>query len=223
MTPFRVVTYNIRALRDDRDALIHVIRSCNADVLCVQEAPRFFRWRSKCAALARDCDLVYVNGGGTTGGVALFSHLRVQVEASREGLLSKTPGLHQRAVAAAVFSKGGSRLMVVNTHLGLRAPERKRHAGELLAGLSWLPTPAVVVAGDLNSGPKSDAWRALHEGGLRDPDPQSGPTFPAWEPAKRIDALLVSADVQVNEYRVVTTRGVERATDHRPVLALLGV
>ena len=223
VTKFRVLTYNVRALRDDRDALVHVIRSCDADVVCMQEAPRFFRWRARCAALARDCDLVYVNGGGTTGGVALFAHLRVQVEASREGLLSKTPGLHRRAVAAAVVSKSGSRLMVVSTHLGLRAQERKRHAGELLAGLSWVPTPHIVLAGDLNSGPKSEPWLILHQGGLRDPDPRSGPTFPAWEPVKRIDALLISGDVRVTDYRVVTMRGVERATDHRPVLAVLDV
>ena len=121
------------------------------------------------------------------------------------------------------MSKSGSRLMVVNTHLGFRAPERKRHVGELLDGLSWHRTSAVVVAGDLNSGPKSAAWQALYEGGLRDPEPGSGPMFPAWEPAKRIDALLVSADVQVSDYRVVSTRGVERATDHRPVLAVLDV
>lgn len=223
MTQFRVLTYNVRALRDDRDALVHVIRSSDPDVLCLQEAPRFFRWRSKCAALARDCDLVYVNGGGTTGGAALLAHLRVQVEASREGLLSKTPGLHQRAVAAAVVSKGGSRLMVLSTHLGLRAAERSRHAEEVLAGLSWSPVAEVVVGGDLNSGPASDAWRVLHDGGLRDPDPRSGPTFPAWEPVKRIDALLVSAGVQVVDYRVINTPGVHRASDHRPVLAVVDV
>jgi endonuclease/exonuclease/phosphatase family metal-dependent hydrolase len=223
MTQFRVMTYNVRALRDDRDALVHVIRSADPDVLCVQEAPRFFRWRSKCAALARDCDLVYVNGGGTTGGAALFAHLRVHVEAQREGRLSKTSGMHQRAVAAAVVSKSGSRLMVLSTHLGLRAPERARHARELLAGLAWHETRSLVVAGDLNSGPKSEVWQVLHEGGLRDPDPRSGPTFPAWEPVKRIDALLVSADVEVTDYRVVSTPGVERATDHRPVLAVVEV
>lgn len=223
MTQFRVLTYNVRALRDDRDALVHAVRSCDPDVVCVQEAPRFFRWRSKCAALARDLDLVYVNGGGTTGGVALFVHLRADVEAAREGLLSKTPGLHQRAVAAAVVAKSGSRLMVVSTHLGLRAAERKRHAVELLAGLSWAPARHVVVAGDLNSGAGSEVWRALHDAGLRDPGPASGPTFPAWEPVKRIDALLVSADVRVVDYRVVNARGVERASDHRPVFAVLDV
>jgi len=223
VTRLRIVTYNVRALRDDRDALVRVVRSHDPDVLLVQEAPRFFRWRSKCAAFARDCGLLYVNGGGTTGGAALFAHLRVHVEAEREGLLSKTPGLHQRAAAAAVVSKEGARLMVVSTHLGLRADERKRHAAELLAGLHWAPTADVVLGGDLNAGPGSPAWRTLHAGGLRDPEPSSGPTFPAQEPVKRIDALLVSPGVQVVKYRVVDAPDVERATDHRPVLAVVEV
>ncbi len=223
MTQFRVLTYNVRAVRDDRDALAHVVRSCDADVVCVQEAPRFFRWRSKCAALAREWGLLYVNGGGTTGGVALFAHLRVQVAAAREGLLSKTPGLHQRAAAAAVVLKSGSRLMVVSTHLGLRGEERKRHAHELLAGLSWASAGGVVLAGDLNAGPGSVVWQTLHQGGLRDPDPAAGPTFPAWEPTKRIDAVLVSPEVTVLVYDVVDLPRVERASDHRPVLAVVEV
>lgn len=223
MTQFRVLTYNVRGLRDDRDALAHAVRSCDPDVVCVQEAPRFFRWRSKCAALARDWGLLYVNGGGTTGGVALFAHVRVAIEAQREGLLSKTPGLHQRAVAAAVAVKETSRLLVVSTHLGLRAGERKRHVTELLAGLPNLPADHVVVGADWNSGPRSEAWSVLHSGGLVDPRPDGGPTFPAWEPEKRIDALLVSARVRVLDYRVVDLAGVERASDHRAVLAVLDV
>ncbi|MET0712639.1 MAG: endonuclease/exonuclease/phosphatase family protein, partial [Jiangellaceae bacterium] len=42
----RVVTYNVRSLRDDRDALVRVIRGLSADVVCMQEAPRRLRWRA---------------------------------------------------------------------------------------------------------------------------------------------------------------------------------
>lgn len=223
MTEFRVLTYNVRALRDNRAALVHAARSCDPDVVCVQEAPRFFRWRSKLAALARDWGVTYVNGGGTTGGVALFAHLRVDVETRREGLLSKTPGLHQRAVAAAVVAKAGSRLLVASTHFGLRAEERKRHAGELLSGIGRMPAEHVVVGADWNAVPGTAVWQALHAGGLSDPRPKSAPTFPAWDPEKRIDALLVSAGVRVAEYRVVDVPGVDRASDHRPVLGVLDV
>ena len=221
MSEFRVLTYNVHGLRDDRRALAHVVRSCDPDIVCVQEAPRFFRWRSKCARMARDWGLVYVNGGGTTGGVALFAHLRVNVVAQREGLLSKTPRLHQRAVAAAVVSQSDARLVVVATHLGLRADERARHARELLSGLAQLPADDIVAGADWNAVPGSQSWRTLHAGGLLDPAPGAGPTFPATSPVKRIDAVLVSRGVRVVDYRVVDEPGVERASDHRPVLALI--
>ncbi|MGW5694584.1 endonuclease/exonuclease/phosphatase family protein, partial [Streptomyces asiaticus] len=50
----RVLSYNIRSMRDDREALARVIRACAPDVVCVQEAPRFFRWRKAAAWLARE-------------------------------------------------------------------------------------------------------------------------------------------------------------------------
>ena len=49
----RVATYNIRALRDDGEAVVRVVRSLEADVVCIQEAPRFLFWRRRCHRLAR--------------------------------------------------------------------------------------------------------------------------------------------------------------------------
>ena len=220
---FRVLTYNVRSLRDDPAAVAAVVRSCDPDVVLVQEAPRFFRWRSKVAKLARECGLLYVTGGRTTGGVALLAHLRVDVDDAREGLLTKHSGLHQRGVAAAVVSRSGCRLLVASTHLGLDRQERAGHAQEVLTLLGMVPAPHAVAGGDLNEPPGAPAWAALHAGGLRDLGPGSGHTFPARSPRKRIDAVLGSARVEVVEYRVVDAPGVERASDHRPVLAVLQV
>src|SRR4051795_12442339 len=50
---FRVLSYNVRGLRDDQAALAEVVRGTDPDVVCVQEAPKYFRWRAKGAALAR--------------------------------------------------------------------------------------------------------------------------------------------------------------------------
>lgn len=220
---FRVLTYNVRSLRDDAAAVAAVVRSCDPDVVLLQEAPRFWRWRSKLARLARECGLLYVTGGRTTGGVALLAHLRVDVDDAREGLLSKHAGLHQRGVAAAVVSRSGARLLVASTHLGLDRKERAVHAQEVLTLLAGVAAPHAVLAGDLNEKPGGQAWRALDDGGLRDLGPGSGPTFPAAAPRKRIDAVLGSPGVEAVDYRVVDLPGVERASDHRPVLALLQV
>jgi endonuclease/exonuclease/phosphatase family metal-dependent hydrolase len=218
-TRLRVLTYNVRSLRDDPAAVAHVVRSVDPDVVCVQEAPRFLRWRAKIAALARESGLVFVTGGRPAGAVALLAHLRVDVHDARDGLLTKRPRLEQRGLAGAVVSKAGARLVVASAHLGLDAAERPTHAGEVLELLGQLGAGPVVLAGDLNELPGDPAWQVLHAGGLRDPAPGSGPTFPARAPRKRIDAVLVSDGVEVVDYRVVDEPGVERASDHRPVLA----
>ena len=80
----RVLSWNVRGLRDDTRTLARIVRDLDPDVMCVQEAPKYLRWRSKCAALARDCGLFYVTGGGTTGGSALLASLRVDVRRSAE-------------------------------------------------------------------------------------------------------------------------------------------
>ena len=67
MTSLRVLTYNVRSMRDDRSALGRVISSAAPDVVLVQEAPRFARWRSLCAQLARMSGLVVVSGGAQPG------------------------------------------------------------------------------------------------------------------------------------------------------------
>ncbi len=220
---FRVLTYNVRALRDDRAAVADVVRRCDPDVVCLQETPRFLRWRSRCAELARECGLLYVVGGRTTGGVALMAHLRVDVCAMSESRLSKRPRLHQRGLAAAVVEKSGGRLLVASSHLGLDGLERTLHAREVLDRMTPRSTPYAVVAGDLNEPPGGNAWKILRGGGMRDPAPQAGPTFPAREPAKRIDAVLVSEGVDVVDYRTVDDAAVARASDHRPVLAVVRI
>jgi endonuclease/exonuclease/phosphatase family metal-dependent hydrolase len=220
---FRVLTYNVRSLRDDAAAVAAVVRACDPDVVFLQETPRFWRWRSKLAELARECGLLYVTGGRTTGGVALLANLRVNVDDLREGLLTKHRGLHQRGVAAAVVSRYGESLLVASTHLGLKAEERAEHAGEVVTLLRQVPAPHAVLAGDFNEAPGKPAWRAFQAGGLRDLGPESGVTFPARGPRKRIDGILGSTGVAALEYRVVDDPLVERASDHRPVLAVLQV
>ena len=222
-TQFRVLTYNVRSLRDDAAAVAAVVRACDPDVVFLQEAPRFCRWRSKLAKLARECGLLYVTGGRTTGGVALLANLRVDVSDLREGLLTKRRGLHQRGVAAAVVARSGERLLVASTHLGLKAEERAEHAAEVVTLLRQVPAPHAVVAGDFNEAPGKPAWRAFQAGGLRDLGPESGVTFPARGPRKRIDGILGSVGVAAVEYRVIDDPLVERASDHRPVLAVVQV
>lgn len=87
----RVLSYNIRSMRDDEDALARVIRACRPDLVFVQEAPRFFRWRKHAARLAAKSELVVLTGGATATGPLLLCSLRATVERTQDVLLPLTP------------------------------------------------------------------------------------------------------------------------------------
>ncbi|TMU97560.1 endonuclease/exonuclease/phosphatase family protein [Streptomyces sp. DASNCL29] len=120
----RVLSYNIRSMRDDREALARVIRACAPDVVCVQEAPRFFRWRKAAAWLARETGLVYTTGGATAAGPMILTSLRAHVERAEDTLLPRVPGLHRRGFATAVLRFGGGHRDPGLRDIGLRDPGR---------------------------------------------------------------------------------------------------
>jgi endonuclease/exonuclease/phosphatase family metal-dependent hydrolase len=219
----RVLSWNVRGLRDNRRALVRVVRDLDPDVFCVQESPKYLRWRAKCAALARDCGLLYVTGGGTTGGSALFAHLRVDVPRVEAVCLSRQFLWPSRGVAAAEVRKGGARLVVGSIHLPLDPQERLAHAARVTAVCRSLEPPHALLAGDINERPGHAAWQAFADSGLRDLGPRTGPTFPAVDPTKRIDGILATDGIDLVSYEVVDRPGVPKASDHRPLLATVRV
>jgi endonuclease/exonuclease/phosphatase family metal-dependent hydrolase len=222
-TELRVLSYNVRSLRDDSQAVSTVIRACEPDVVCVQEAPRFLRWRSKCAALARESGLVVVTGGRTAGAMLLLASLRVRVLHAQDVLLSRKAGLHQRGIALATLELGGSQFCVGSIHLDLDAAERRRHVDEIVQRTASCSAP-VIVAGDINEEPEGPAWRALAK---TYPDayeiaPVGGAyTYSATDPVKRIDGIFVDSAIKVRSCGVPDVPGIERASDHRPLLAVV--
>jgi endonuclease/exonuclease/phosphatase family metal-dependent hydrolase len=220
----RVLSWNVHGLRDDQAALTRIVRELDPDVMCVQEAPKFFRWRAKVAKLARECGLLYVAGGGTTGGTALLVHLRVDVERSAELALSRYRlGWPDRGVAAAVVRKSGARLAVASLHLPLLEAERLDNVRRAVEVLRVGGAEHLFAAGDINERPGHAAWQYLEDEGLRDLGPGTGPTFPAVQPDRRIDGAFATADLEVTDYQVVDRPGVERASDHRPMLVTVRV
>lgn len=125
----RVLSYNIRSMRDSPVALARVMKACAPDLVLIQEAPRFFRWRKQLARLARAADLVILSGGGSAAGPALLCSLRATVERTEDVLLPLTPGLHRRGFATAVVRFGDARLGVVSCHLSLQKDERYAQGG----------------------------------------------------------------------------------------------
>ncbi|RSS72230.1 endonuclease/exonuclease/phosphatase family protein [Streptomyces sp. WAC06614] len=226
----RVLGYNVRSLRDDEDALARVIRACGPDLVFVQEAPRFFRWRKHAARLAAKCDLVVLTGGATAAGPLILCSLRVFVERTDDVLLPLTPGLHRRGFATAVVRIAGARMALLCAHLSLQAAERQEQAGLLLDRLAAMDAPYGIAAADVNEGPDGPAFRRLARDlqDCRAVAPWGGDrTFPATAPDTRLDAVFASRDVEVLGCGVplglpgVTEADLKAASDHLPVLAAL--
>lgn len=224
----RVGTYNVRGLKDSVPALVRVITAMRADVLCVQEAPRFLYWRGRRQALAEAAGM-RVAAGGRLGGVSVYVGPRARVLHAEHHVLKIFLGLEIRGVAIAVVELEGVRLAVASIHLDLSAAARFHHAVEALGRLEKVAArfgAVPVVCGDVNEQSDAPTWRYL-AGRLSDAyawAPQGdGMTFTAREPRKRIDGVFTGAGV-----RVVGCGGVGAArddlisaTDHLPVVAEL--
>nr|WP_030863561.1 endonuclease/exonuclease/phosphatase family protein [Streptomyces sp. NRRL F-2747] len=224
----RALSYNIRSMRDDEEALVRVIRACAPDLVFIQEAPRFFRWRKHAARLASKTDLVVLSGGATAAGPLLLCSLRAFVERTEDVLLPLTPGLHRRGFATAVVRFGAARVAVLSAHLSLDGAERRAQADLLLDRLGSADAPYAIAAGDINEPPSGPAFRRLSEE-LQDcwtVAPWGGEhTFVRSTPPRRIDAIFATRGVEVLACGVptalpgITASDLDRATDHLPVLA----
>ncbi len=226
MVRVRVATYNIRSLRDDRAAVARVITGLHADVVCIQEAPRFLFWRRSCRRLAAASGMRIAGGGRAAAANLLLVAPDVQVLGTKDVLFTKDLRLHQRGVAIADLRIADARLVIAGTHLdGVEAP-RRRHIDELHEAVDRF-TPAgvpAVVAGDINDTPGSAAWQlltargtdaaALHSIG----DPM---TNQPRTPTRRIDAIFAGQPLAVVSCQAVDSPDVNLASDHRPVVAEL--
>ncbi len=219
----RILTYNIRSLRDDRQAVARVMAASTPDVVCVQEAPRFLGGRRRCRELAAASGLKMITGGRPAAAMLLLGHPDLPVLATRDVRLTKAPRLHQRGLAIAVVEVLGIRLTVASMHLDLDAAERARHAEEVLAALGDFPDP-LVLAGDVNEEPGNPAWSILTDR-LQDAyavAPVGPPeTSSALRPTRRIDGIFVDRRLRVVSCGVPEHAELARASDHRPVLAVL--
>lgn len=225
MSELRVLSYNVLSLRLGTDRVAAVIRACEPDVVCVQEAPRFLGWRERCARLALDSGLRLVTGGRPAAANLLLARRELPVVEGRAVRLRWRPPLHRRGVAVGVFEVGGAPLLVASTHLSLDDAERLRQA-RTVADLVRRDGVPAILAGDVNEGPEgpafghlaaafADAYAAAPEG--------DGLTSTARHPRRRIDAVFVDRRLDVVRCGVPDVPGIPDASDHRPLLAVVRV
>lgn len=216
----RVASYNLHCQRDDRGALAAVVRELAPDVLIVQEAPRGFGWRHRCAALARAFGLVMAVGGPPALGNLILTRMRVRVDRTWCVRFPLTPGRHLRGGVFARCEVDGFEFTVAGSHLSIDPVERPGQAKLLAQALAQAQAPLVVGA-DLNDEPGSPTWQTV-AGALADPG-GAVPTYSCADPRRRIDAILVDPSLTVDSYQVVDTPLARRASDHFPVVADLAV
>ncbi|MBT2209683.1 endonuclease/exonuclease/phosphatase family protein [Actinomadura sp. NEAU-AAG7] len=222
----RVLSYNVRSLRDDPAAVARVVRGIGPDLLLLQEVPRFWDWRVKRRRLARACRME-IAAGRRACGLAVLAAPGVRRVGREFHLLSPVPGLHRRGLAIAVVEVGGARLVAASTHLDLMEAPRLRHTREVLGHLERARDrygAPVVLAGDINEEPGGPSW-TMFTGTFQDAHavaPDGGePTFSARDPRRRIDAVFADPPVEVLACGVPPDPDGdhERATDHRPLRA----
>lgn len=208
----RIVSWNVRSLRDDSAGVAAVLRGLRPDVVLVQEAPRLLLWRLACRRLARSAGLVRVVGGAPGAGNLLLVHPGVGVVSARALRLPRRPRLHRRGAVTAVLEAGGLRFAVLGTHLDLDADARLDSARRLRQAAP--PDVPLVVGADLNEEPGGRAWAVLSSG-LADVAADCGPTFPLRAPRRRIDAVFVDPRLRVERVDVPQPGPV---TDHLPIV-----
>lgn len=216
----RLLSYNVHGLSDDRDALVRVIRSAAPDVVCLQEAPRRFRWRYRCAELARQCGLLVAAGGGDALGNLLLVSQRVAVYETWTMRYPLTPGRHMRGAAFARCSVAGRRFLAVGSHLSTDPAERPGQAALLRAAVGTAGDP-VLLGMDLNDTAAGLAWRTLTDGRIdaaAQLDAAGVATYSTASPRRRIDAVFVDQRCRPVRYQVLDSEDVRRASDHFPVL-----
>jgi len=238
-TRLRVATYNIQAGGGNLGAIASTIRDLNADIVGLQEVDVHWSTRSnfadQAAELAASLGMqarfaaIYTLPNTDPAkpprefGVALLSRhpivefrndtiTRLSTQDSSAGP-SPMPGLLE-----AVVNVGGRRLRVFATHLDYRADPRVRAAQaiEMRRFIDRSAEPTVVF-GDMNAPPDAAELLPLFQS-LRDAwtiNPSAGLTYPATQPVKRIDYVLVSRAFTVLSASVVPAI----ASDHRPVIA----
>ncbi|GAA5183989.1 endonuclease/exonuclease/phosphatase family protein [Rugosimonospora acidiphila] len=220
MPQLRVASYNVHSLRDDRQALAEVVRAIDPDVVIVQEAPRGLRWRTRCAALARQFGLVYAAGGLPSLGNLILVSYRVRVYGTGALRYPLTPGRHMRGAAFARCVVDHAPFTVVGTHLATDSAERPGQARELKKALADLDAP-VVLGADFNEEPDGPSRRLVAEGLTEAAGADPAGTYPVHAPRRRIDGLLVGPGIEVRGYRVADASPAHRASDHFPIVAEL--
>ena len=223
MAQVRVVTYNILMGGRYGGDLHRVVRAAEPDVLLVNESPKApFLWRRRARSLAAAWDMNYVVGGRSAGSNMITTAATVGIKTRGAETLDQPLFQPRRGIAWAQLRVEGRLLGVICCHLSLDRQRRLAETERVLDIVNRLRGP-LVVGGDLNETPDGPVWQRFARAGFVDHGSQRDRTYPANDPAKRIDALLVRGTVDVLSHGVpdLDPALLAAASDHLPLIATL--
>lgn len=214
----RVAAYNVRAFKDDRAALVRVVRTIAPDVLLLQEAPRHPGSGHRVAAFADDVGMTWSDGRRGRMSTTLLTSLRLDVLSCVHYNLPVTRWEEPRGYAVArVRLPGRCDFTAISVHLSLRDAQRGPHCEQILGEIARDGTPA-VLGGDLNETFGRGAWLTLQT--LLHDVTGDVLTSPSETPGKTIDGLLATSSLHARVPDLgLNVDDLRNATDHRPVYA----
>ncbi len=225
----RVLCYNVHHGEGtdgkvDLPRLARVIRAADPDLVALQEVDRKTKRTGGVDQTAELARLTGLHGrfgraidyDGGEYGQAILS--RFPLGDGTVHTLPGEPAREQRIAFEVRVTVGGKELAFVTTHLHHQeAALRERQAAKLNELFAGAKVP-VVLAGDLNATPDSKVAELL---GAKWTIATTGAkllTYPAAEPTKQLDYVLVRGDGFRPASSAVIAEAV--ASDHRPVLAV---
>jgi endonuclease/exonuclease/phosphatase family metal-dependent hydrolase len=226
----RVASYNMRkAIGTDRrrrpERTVEVLCELDADVIALQEADRRFGTRASAIPLhmiEEHSDYKPVAFDARDGSLGWHGNallVRKNVDVLRKELLH-LPSLEPRGAVMADICLDGEELRVVGMHLDLSGLWRRQQAHSILHHLQTREAamPAVLM-GDLNE------W-SVRGGCLRDFGHQltfadCGRSFHVRRPVARLDRIMVTPGLGIEECGVHHSAAARKASDHYPVWAKL--
>lgn len=232
MQSIKVATYNIRKCvgtdrRRNPERILDVLDEIDADVIALQEADR--RFGNRLSAIPHHLLLEHgtyrpVEIGGRPQSIgwhgnALLVRNGITV---RHSEIVPLPTLEPRGAVLADLVIEGCPLRVIGTHLDLSGLWRRRQIRALLARLDGaehhLPT---VLMGDFNQWSDRGALSefAFHHHRLV----KTPPSFHSNRPVARLDRIIVSHEIEVEEADAHVSDLSRRASDHLPLWARINI
>ncbi len=231
----RILTYNIHHANPpskpdsiDLDAIARVITDSKADVVALQEVDAGTKRSgegNQAKILAGKTGLHYqffkaIDYDGGDYGIAILSRYKLK----HTGIvrLPQQVVAEKRVLGYATIKAGKQKIIFANTHLdATKAPDNRIVQMQRILQVFEKAALPVILCGDLNSVPGSEAINLLDSQFKRTCTENCAHTVPQTEPRRTIDFIAgKNLPWALQEHRVIEEI---YASDHRPVSAIFNI